>query len=95
MSPIDLASIILLPALWAGSFVLQRVIVLDMGVFPMHHVVPRFSATPGSIRAPAPSLGQHNREVLRLAGVDDAGYSALLGEGVIAEEGAAVPGDDA
>ena len=35
MSPIDLASIILLPALWAGSFVLQRVIVLDMGVFSM------------------------------------------------------------
>ena len=26
MSPFDLASIILLPALWAGSFVLQRVI---------------------------------------------------------------------
>jgi drug/metabolite transporter (DMT)-like permease len=35
MSPFDLASIILLPALWAGSFVLQRVIVPEMGVFPM------------------------------------------------------------
>lgn len=80
--------------------VIAREVVADypdaqMGLFPMHHVVPRFSATPGSVRTPAPALGQHNREVLRLAGVDDAGYSALLGEGVIAEEGAAVPGEDA
>lgn len=80
--------------------VLAREVVADypdpeMGAFPMHHVVPRFSATPGSIRTPAPSLGQHNREVLRLAGVDDAGYSALLGEGVVAEKGAAAPEEDA
>lgn len=26
----------------------------------MHHVVPRLSATPGSIRTPAPGLGEHN-----------------------------------
>ena len=33
----------------------------DMGEFPMHHVVPRLDGTPGSIRTPAPGLGQHNR----------------------------------
>jgi crotonobetainyl-CoA:carnitine CoA-transferase CaiB-like acyl-CoA transferase len=57
----------------------------DMGTFPMHHVVPRLSATPGSIRSPAPHLGQHNRELLREAGVDEAGYAALLRAGIAYE----------
>src|SRR5262249_51074656 len=35
----------------------------DMGAFPMHHVVPRLARTPGSVRTPAPRLGEHNREV--------------------------------
>ncbi len=35
----------------------------DMGALPMHHVVPRLSATPASIRHPAPGLGQHNDEI--------------------------------
>ena len=30
----------------------------------MHNVVPRLSATPGAIRRPAPTLGEHNQEVL-------------------------------
>jgi len=62
----------------------------DMGTFPMHHVVPRLQGTPGSIRTPAPGLGQHNRELLREAGIDDAGYARLLKEGV-AYEGEAAP----
>src|SRR6476620_680451 len=36
----------------------------DMTAFPMHHVVPRLSETPGTIRAPAPRLGEHNRSLL-------------------------------
>ena len=36
----------------------------EMGQFPMHHVVPRLLGTPGSIRTPAPRLGQHNRELV-------------------------------
>jgi formyl-CoA transferase len=47
----------------------------DMGAFPMHHVVPRLSGTPGSIRTPAPRLGEHNRELLSGLGVD---YEKLL-----------------
>jgi crotonobetainyl-CoA:carnitine CoA-transferase CaiB-like acyl-CoA transferase len=57
----------------------------DMGAFPMHAVAPRLSATPGAIRAPAPHLGQHNREVLARIGVDEAAYSKLLAEGALVE----------
>jgi len=61
----------------------------DMGAFPMHHVVPRLSATPGTIRTAAPRLGEHNRELLREVGVDDAGYARLLAEGAVIEGAAA------
>jgi formyl-CoA transferase len=57
----------------------------DMDAFPMHHVVPRLSGTPGSIRTPAPKLGEHNRALLREAGVDDAAYEKLLNDGVACE----------
>ena len=57
----------------------------QMGDFPMHSVVPRLEGTPGSIRAPAPSLGEHNRALLAEVGVDEARYAKLLAEGVIAE----------
>jgi formyl-CoA transferase len=63
----------------------------DMGAFPMHHVVPRLSRTPGTIRTPAPKLGQHNREILAEVGVDAAGYEALLDAGVAYEEGRSPP----
>jgi formyl-CoA transferase len=59
----------------------------DMGAFPMHHVVPRLGGTPGAIRTPAPRLGQHNRELLREVGVDDARYAQLLEAGAVHEEG--------
>jgi formyl-CoA transferase len=58
----------------------------DMGEYPMHHVVPRLAGTPGSIRAPAPKLGQHNREILREVGVDDRRYEELRKKGVVHEE---------
>ncbi|HYC37867.1 MAG TPA: CoA transferase [Usitatibacter sp.] len=58
----------------------------EMGAFPMHHVVPRLSRTPGHIATPAPRLGQHNRELLAEAGVDAEGYARLLADGVAYEE---------
>jgi crotonobetainyl-CoA:carnitine CoA-transferase CaiB-like acyl-CoA transferase len=57
----------------------------DMGEFPMHHVVPRLMGTPGSIRAPAPRLGEHNREILGEVGVDDKAYAELIASGVAIE----------
>ena len=35
------------------------------GTLRMQNVAPRLSATPGSIRTPAPELGQHNDEIYR------------------------------
>ncbi len=57
----------------------------DMGAFPMHHVVPRLSGTPGAIRTHAPRLGEHNRALLAELGVDDAGYARLVAGGAVCE----------
>lgn len=70
--------------------VLARELVADypdaeMGVFPMHHVVPRLSGTPGSVRTPAPQIGEHNRELLASVGIDDEAYAALVSSGVVRE----------
>ena len=54
----------------------------EMGRLPMHAVVPRMDATPGSIRAPAPGLGEHNREVLAEAGMGGE-YERLVRDGVL------------
>jgi formyl-CoA transferase len=57
----------------------------DMEQFPMHHVVPRLSGTPGAIRTPAPKIGEHNRALLAELGIDDAAYARLLAAGVACE----------
>lgn len=57
----------------------------EMGGLPMHHVVPRLSATPGSVRTPAPKLGEHNREILGAIGVDAGRYAQLLASGAVCE----------
>ena len=77
--------------------VLARELVADypdaeMGAFPMHHVVPRLSGTPGTVRTPAPRLGEHNREVLASVGVGDEAYAALVSSGVVHEGGRAKEG---
>ena len=57
----------------------------DMGTYPMHHVVPRMLGTPGTIRTPAPALGQHNREILAGVGVDAMRYEELVRNGTVYE----------
>ncbi len=55
----------------------------EMGFVPMHNIVPRLSDTPGKLRFPAPTLGQHTREVLSGIGYDAARIDALESNGVI------------
>jgi formyl-CoA transferase/succinyl-CoA--D-citramalate CoA-transferase len=51
---------------------------------PMTGVVPKFSASPGSVRATGAPLGAHTREVLtELAGADAAELASLEAAGVI------------
>jgi crotonobetainyl-CoA:carnitine CoA-transferase CaiB-like acyl-CoA transferase len=76
------------PQIMADPHVIARQIVADypdaeMGRIPMHHVVPRLDQTPGSIRAAAPTLGQHNRELLDEIGVSFDDYQALRKSGVV------------
>jgi formyl-CoA transferase len=56
----------------------------SFGTLRMQNVAPRLSATPSSIRSPAPELGQHNADVYReLLGIDAAALAAYQGRGII------------
>ncbi len=59
----------------------------DMGKYPMPNVVPRLEVTPGSIRMPAPQLGQHNRALLSELGITATDYADLVAAGVVCEVG--------
>ena len=55
----------------------------DMGVLPMHNVVPRLSQTPGRLRFPAPTLGEHNEEIYGELGLRAGDLGQLREAGVI------------
>ncbi len=55
----------------------------EMGSVPMHAVVPRLSDTPGAIRRPAPTLGQHTTEILAELDIGADEVTRLTDEGVI------------
>jgi formyl-CoA transferase len=55
----------------------------EMGEVPMHTVVPRLSETPGTLRTPAPSIGQHNEEIYGRVGYSSEQIKALASQGVI------------
>jgi crotonobetainyl-CoA:carnitine CoA-transferase CaiB-like acyl-CoA transferase len=53
------------------------------GTLTLPGIPIQFTATPGSIRLPAPDVGQHSKEILLSLGYTDADVEALAGEGVI------------
>jgi crotonobetainyl-CoA:carnitine CoA-transferase CaiB-like acyl-CoA transferase len=55
----------------------------DMGSIPMHHVVPRMLGTPGSIRTPAPRLGEHNRALMAEVGITEDAYEEMVRDGIV------------
>jgi crotonobetainyl-CoA:carnitine CoA-transferase CaiB-like acyl-CoA transferase len=72
----------------ADPHVIAREILVDlpdkeMGQLPMHNVIPRLSATPGRLRSPAPTLGEHTAEVLGRLGLDHKAIAGLARDGVI------------
>jgi crotonobetainyl-CoA:carnitine CoA-transferase CaiB-like acyl-CoA transferase len=61
----------------------EREIIVDVedaefGTLPMHDIVPHLSATPGVWRRAAPDIGEHTREVLAEAGLDDAAIDGAM-----------------
>ena len=69
-------------------YVAEREVLIEVpdegaGSLPMHNVTPRFSATPGALRRPAPALGQHTGEILRALGCSDAEIRRLAEAGVL------------
>ena len=66
----------------------DREIIVDlpdnaMGLIPLHNIFPKLSSTPGIFRWPAPSLGQHNDEILGSAGIAADTLSDLKSRGII------------
>jgi formyl-CoA transferase len=62
----------------------QRVASTQGWEVPMTGVVPRFTATPGTIRHPGPRLGEHTEEVLReVLDLDAAAIDALRDAGAV------------
>jgi formyl-CoA transferase len=56
----------------------------DFGELRMQNVVPKLSATPGSVRLPSPRLGEHNDEIyVDLLGLSTARYEELKRSKVI------------
>jgi len=56
----------------------------DFGDLTMQNVAPKLSETPGSVRAPSPSMGQHNDDVyLQLLGMPRQRYEELKARKVI------------
>jgi crotonobetainyl-CoA:carnitine CoA-transferase CaiB-like acyl-CoA transferase len=72
----------------ADPHVVEREIVVDVpdeetGRLVMHNIIPRLSDTPGRLRLPAPSLGEHTADILGQLGIDAAGLDRLALDGVI------------
>jgi formyl-CoA transferase len=55
----------------------------EAGGVLMHNIIPRLSGTPGKLRRPAPTLGQHTREVLGEIGYSVERIAALAADGVV------------
>jgi len=56
---------------------IAKVVHPEFGAIPQIGVAPKFSATPGRLRTPAPKPDEHTEEVLREAGLSEAEIARL------------------
>ena len=69
---------------FAARDAIVRMMHPEFGEMPMQNVVPRLSATPGSVRTLGPELGQHNAEIYgELLKLTSDQTAALVAAGVI------------
>ncbi|NNH68507.1 CoA transferase [Nocardia uniformis] len=69
---------------FAAREAIVRITHPELGELPMQNVVPKLSATPGSVRHAGPELGEHNAEVYgELLGLDADQIAKLAQTGVI------------
>lgn len=61
----------------------------DLGTITVQIPVPRLSETPGTLRRPAPRLGQHSSSVLAEAGLPPSEIDSLLDAGIVQQMGPA------
>jgi len=78
----DIADLIDHPYL-RGREVLQDYEYAGMDRLPMHQSFPRLSETPGTVRTPAPALGQDNADILTELGYDEGQQQMLTDKGVL------------
>jgi crotonobetainyl-CoA:carnitine CoA-transferase CaiB-like acyl-CoA transferase len=79
----DIADLLTHPYI-LGREILQSFPDDEVGELPMHHVTPRLSGTPGSIRSPAPGIGEHTFDILSGLGIPDGELDRFAKEGIIA-----------
>lgn len=66
-----------------GRGVLEDYADPDFGSLPMHAPFPRLSETPGTVRAPAPEIGQHTDAVLAEIGLTEDQIAELRARGIL------------
>ncbi|MCF3933857.1 CoA transferase [Acuticoccus sp. M5D2P5] len=57
----------------------------EMGRIPVHAPIPRLSETPAPLRFAAPKLGEHTRDILAEAGMNDDEIAGAVASGLVAE----------
>jgi crotonobetainyl-CoA:carnitine CoA-transferase CaiB-like acyl-CoA transferase len=68
---------------YAARGVIERVVAGDGEPLRVPGIIPKLSATPGAIRAPAPRLGEHTDEVLQGLGLSPEEISAMRARKVV------------
>ncbi|MEK9670957.1 MAG: CoA transferase [Rhodospirillaceae bacterium] len=76
------------PDILADEHFIDREVVVELpddevDGLPMHNIPVRLSETPGSLRRPAPSRGEHSRALMQELGYDEDALQALMDKGVV------------